>query len=75
MKIKFPNQKIEFKNQNQISDFENEFWISVLWAEIKYIHKHFSYTYPYSCTFTYTFTQTQTLPHTYPHTITKTINK
>ena len=73
MKIKFPNQKIEFKNQNQISDFENEFWISVLWDGINYIHKHFSYTYPYSCTTTFAFTQT--LSHTYTHTITKTINK
>ena len=23
IKIKFPNQKIKFKNQNEISDFEN----------------------------------------------------
>ena len=73
MKIKFPNQKIEFKNQNQISDFENGIWISVLWAKINHIHQHFSY--PYSYTYTITFTPTQTLSHTYTHTITKTINK
>ena len=73
MKIKFPNQKIEFKNQNQISDFENGIWISVLWAGINHIHKYFSY--PYSYTYTITFTFTQTLSHTYTHTITKTINK
>ena len=73
MKIKFPNQKIEFKNQNQISDFENEFWISALWAGINHIHKHFSY--PYSYPYTITFTLTQTLSHTYIYTITMPINK
>lgn len=29
MKIKFPNQKIKFKNRNEISDFKNGFRFSV----------------------------------------------